>query len=111
MKEFSSQERWRLAGTVLSETKALVFMKALPPGRLPGRRRSQQEKSTRPRLGFPFFLTTCRDANFFCAQVPALKGRPKLRPPLRGKVYKLYGPSESQFPVGCCGGFAVLVAS
>jgi hypothetical protein len=33
VKEFSSRERRRLAGTVLSETKALVFMKALPPGR------------------------------------------------------------------------------
>ncbi len=53
-----SQERWRLAGTVLSETKALVFMKVLQPGR----RRSQQEKSTRPRLGLPFLLTTVSDA-------------------------------------------------
>jgi len=52
VKEFSSQERRRLAGTVLSETKALVFMKALPPGR----RRSQQEKSTCPRSDFPFLL-------------------------------------------------------
>ncbi len=32
MKEFSSQELRRLAGTVLSETKALVFMKGAAAG-------------------------------------------------------------------------------
>ncbi len=81
MKEFSSQERWRLAGTVLSETKALVFIKVLPPGR----RRSQQEKSTRPRLGFPFFSHDRQrwlnsgvvDAIFMCIEYRPLKDRPK----------------------------------